>query len=139
MSTDEKINTLLASFNSFEDMQLKSLQRLEKLQKFEEDLESVKESQEEVTERALKRVKRDQLLQFQWEDHDRFNSDIQVHVASAYRQLEKLAPPDKEKPIVEKAIKELQEGASSLAEWKKRIWFADKEENGWDTVAEYAG
>jgi len=60
-------------------------------------------------------------------------------MVSASRQLEKLAPPEKEKPIVEKAIKELQEGASSLTERQKHICFADQAENGWNVVAEYIG
>jgi len=57
-------------------------------------------------------------------------------VALASRQLKKLAPPDKEKPIVEKAIKELQEGAPSSVERQKHICFVDQKENGWDAVAE---
>ena len=52
-------------------------------------------------------------------------------MATASRQLEKLAPPDKDKPIVEKTIKELQEGVSSLMERQKLIRFADRVENGW--------
>ena len=40
---------------------------------------------------------------------------------------------------MEKAIKELQEGPSSLVERQKHIHFADQEENGWDTVTEYIG
>ena len=141
MSTNQKIDALLASFNSFKDTQLKSLQMLEKLQKFERELESAKESQEEATEWALKRVKGDCPLQFQWKGQEqcRYNSNIEDLVASASRQLEKLAPPDKEKPIVEKAIKELQEGGSSLAERQKHIRFVNQAENGWDAVAEYVG
>ena len=143
LSTDQKLDALLASFDTFKDAQLKSQQMLEeKLRKFEVDLESTKESQEEATERTLKQIKRDRPLQFQWKGHEeqyRFNADVQDHVASASRQLEKLAPPEKEKPILEKAIKELQEGASSLAERQKHIRLADQAENGWDAVAEYIG
>jgi len=142
-STDEKLDALLAAFENFKESQSRSHHSLEeKLRKFEEDLESTKESQEEATERALKRIKRDRPLQFQRKGHEeqyRFNADIQDHVASASRQLDKLAPPDKEKPIVEKAIKELQEGASSLSERQKHICFADQAENGWAAVAEYVG
>jgi len=58
-------------------------------------------------------------------------------VASTSRQLDKLTPPEKEKPIVEKAMKELQEGASSLVERQKHTHFADQAENGWDSVNEY--
>jgi len=50
-----------------------------------------------------------------------------------------LAPPEKEKPIIEKAIKELQECVPSLTERQKHIRFADQAENGWDAVAEYIG
>ena len=143
LSTDQKLDTLLAAFENFKDSQQKNHQSLEeKLHKFEADLESTKESQEEATERALKRIKRDRPLQFQRKGHEeqfRFNADIQDHVATASRQLEKLAPPDKDKPIIEKAVKELQEGASSLAERQKLIRFADRAENGWDAVAEYVG
>ena len=60
-------------------------------------------------------------------------------MALASRQLAKLAPKNKEKPIVVKTIKELQEGASSLAERQKRICFVDQVENGWDAVVEYVG
>jgi len=60
-------------------------------------------------------------------------------VASPSRQLEKLAQPHKEKPTVEKTIKELQEGISSLEERQKHIRFVNQAENGWDVVAEYVG
>ena len=40
---------------------------------------------------------------------------------------------------MEKAIKELQEGASSLVERQKHIHFVYQAESGWDTVAEYTG
>ena len=143
LTTNQKLDTLLAAFENFKHLQQKNHQSLEgKLHKFEADLESRKESQEEATEQALKHIKRDCSLQFQQKGHKeqfRFNADIQDHMATAFRHLEKLAPPDKDKPIVEKAIKELQEGASSLMERQKLIRFADRAENGWDTVAEYVG
>ena len=143
LSTDQKLDALLASVDSFKDSQMKSQQTLEeKLQKFDAELESTKDSQEEATERALTRIKRDRPIQFQRKGHEeqyRFNADIRDHVAAASRQLEKLAPPEKEKPIVEKAIRELNEGASSLAERQKHIRFADQAENSWDAVAEYIG
>ena len=87
LSTDQKLDALLASFDTFKDAQLKSQQTLEeKLRKFEVDLESTKESQEEATERTLKQIKRDRPLQFQRKGHEeqyRFNADVQDHVASA--------------------------------------------------------
>ena len=36
-------------------------------------------------------------------------------------------------------MKELQEGASSLAVRQKHIHFADQAENGWDAASEYLG
>ena len=84
----------------------------------------------------------DRPLQFQRKGHEEqycFNVDIQDYVASASRQLEKLVSQDKEKPIVEKAMKELKEGSSSLAERQKHIRFADQAESGWDVVTEYIG
>ena len=110
--------------------------------KFKVDLKATKESHEKATERALKCIRMDQSLQFQRKGHEEqyhFNADIQDHLVSASKQLEKLAPQDKEKPIVEKAMKELKEGLSSLTERQKRIRFADQVENGWDAVAKYIG
>jgi len=75
-------------------------------------------------------------LHFRHKEQYRFNADIQDHVASVASQLEKLAQPGKEEPIVEKVIKELKEGPSFLAE---NIHFTDQAENSWDTVAEYMG
>ena len=55
---------------------------------------------------------------------------------SVSRQLEKLAPPDKEKLIVEKAIMELQEGASSLAERQNSSNLRTKQ---WDVLQSMYG
>ena len=71
------------------------------------------------------------------EEQYRFNANIQDHVAS--RQLDKLTPPEREKLIVEKAMKELQEGASSLVVRQKHVHFADHAENGWDAANKYLG
>ena len=90
--TDQKIDALIASFD-FKSSQLKSNQSLEEeMGKFKADLEATKESHEEATEQALKRIRMDQSLQFQrkgYEEQYHFNEDIQDHVASAFRQLEK--------------------------------------------------
>ena len=40
---------------------------------------------------------------------------------------------------MEKALRELEEGASSLAVRQQHIRFADQSENGWDAVTEYIG
>jgi len=133
MSTaEEKLDALLAGFDGVK----------EKLGKLEADLAATKESQEESTERALKRIRRDRPLQFQRKGHEeqfRFNLDVQDHVAAAANHLGKLAPSEKDKPIIERALKELEEGSSTLAERQKHIRLADQSENGWDAVAEYIG
>ena len=138
-----KIDALIASFNNFKSSQLKSNQSLEEeMSKFKTDLKATKESHEEATEQALKCIRMDRPQQFQRKGHKeqyRFNADIQDHVAWTSRQLKKLAPQDKEKPIVQMAMKELKEGSSSLAERQKHIRFADQAENGWDAVVEYIG
>jgi len=132
LSTDQKLDSLLAGFAEVK----------QKLGKLEADLAETKESHEESTERALKRIKRDRPLQFQKKGHEeqfKFNLDVQDHVSAAASHLGKLAPSEKDKPIVEKAIKELEEGASTLAERQKHIRLADQSENGWAAVAEYIG
>ena len=78
-------------------------------------------------------------IQFQRKGHEekyRFNANIQDHAALASMQLEKLASQEKEKLIIDKSMKELKEGSSSLAE-RKHIRFVDQAENGWDAVIEY--
>jgi len=65
MSTDEKLDTLLALFDSFKESQIKIQKTAEdKLQKFKGDLEAMKASQENATERALQRIQRDRPMQF---------------------------------------------------------------------------
>ena len=122
MSTDEKLDTLIVAFSSFKESQEQSHKTLEtKLQNFESKLTAAKESQGEATKRALKRIKQDRPLQFQRKGHEEqfhFNLDIQDHVSTAAGHLGKLTPSEKEKPIVEQALRELEEGASSLAEGK---------------------
>ena len=54
-STNQKLNALMESFNSFKDTVLQWHELLErKMNKFEGNLEAAKESQEEATEWALK-------------------------------------------------------------------------------------
>ena len=78
-------------------------------------------------------------LQFQRKGHKekyQFNANIQDHAALASMQLEKLASQEKKKLIIDKSMKELKEGSSSLAK-RKHIRFMDQAENGWDAVIEY--
>jgi len=70
LTTDQKLDALLASFDTFIESQLRLQQTLEeKLQEFEVDLKSTKESQEEAMERVLMLIKRDHPLQFQQKEH----------------------------------------------------------------------
>ena len=61
-------------------------------------------------------------------------------MASATTHLMKIQPAsDKDKATLEKAKKELEEGASALVERQKHIRIADQSEHSWETVAAYIG
>jgi len=104
LSTDQKQDSHLAGFAEVK----------QKLGKLEADLET-KENHEESTERA---IKRDHPLQFQKKGHEEQFKDVQDHMSAVASHLGKLAPSEKDKPIVDKAMKELEEGASTLAKGK---------------------
>ena len=114
-----------------------------KLQKLEEDVAASQELQEDATERAVKRLRRDKPYEFRRKGHEeqyRFNSGIADHVAAATTQLDKIQPAsEKDKATIDKARKELEEGACALAERQKHIRIADQSEHSWETVAAYIG
>ena len=101
------------------------------------------ELQEDATERAVKHLRMDKPYKFRRKGHEkqyRFNSGIADHVAATTIQLEKIQPTsDKDKATLDKARKELEEGASALAERQKHIRIADQSEHSWETVAAYIG
>ena len=99
--------------------------------------------QEDATERAVKRLRRDKPYKFRRKDHEeqyRFNLGIADHVAAATTQLDKIQPAsEKDKATIDKARKELEEGACAPAERQKHITIADQSEHSWETVAAYIG
>ena len=61
-------------------------------------------------------------------------------MAVAATQLTKIQPAsDKDKAILKKVKKELEEGASALAQRQKYIRIADQSEHSWEMVAAYIG
>ena len=61
-------------------------------------------------------------------------------MAAATTQLEKIQPAsEKDKATLEKAKKELEEGACAMAERQKHIRIADQSEHSGETMAAYIG
>ena len=104
LMTDQKLDALIKSVSELKKSQDSSHKESEdKLQKLEE-------LQEDATERAVKRLRRDKLFEFQRKGHEeqhRFNSEIADHVASATTHLLKIQPAS-DKVTLEKAKKELE-------------------------------
>ena len=144
MSTEQKLDELIQSVSALQKTHDESHKQLEgKLQKLEADVAASQALQEDVTERTLKHLRRGKLYEFRRkgsEEQYRFNSEVSYHVASAVSQLSKLQPSsDKDKAIIEKAKKELEEDGTALAECQKHIRIADQSDHSWETVAAYLG
>ena len=143
-TTDQKLDVLIKSVSELKKSQDSSHKELEdKLQKLEDDVAASQELQEDATERAVKRLRRDKPFEFRRKGHEeqhRFNSEIFDHVALAATHLKKILPAsDKDKAILEKVKKELEEGASALVECQKHIRIAVQSEHSWEMVAAYIG
>ena len=136
---DEKLDSLLKSVAEIQKAHVESRQDLEsRFARLEED---VKSSQLEATEKAVKKVKRERPLEFKKKGHEEqyyFNQDISDCIIAATQQLGRINPSsDRDKALVEKTIKELEEGAASIAQRQKFIRIADQSEHHWQTVAAY--
>jgi len=146
-TTDQKLDKLKELFSKSIEALKKSQDENSKtmgnkLSKLEEDLPTTKAEQEDLTERALKRARRDRPLEYNWKGHEeqfQFNLQVQDNIKSASRHLDKLEAIDCEKAVIEKAKEELQEGATALADHQKMIRLANSSENGWGMVKEYKG
>ena len=140
LSTDQKLNALIISVTKLKKSQDSSHKELEgKFQKLKEDVAALQELQENATERAVKCLRRDKPYKFCRKGHEEqycFNLGIADHVAAATTQLDKIQPAS-DKATLDKARKELEEGACALAERHKHIRIADQSEHSWEMVAAY--
>ena len=144
MTTEQKLDKLIQSISALQKTHDESHKQLEgKLQKLEADVVASKALQEDVTERALKCLRRDKPYEFRRKGHEeqyRFNSEVSDHVASVASQLSKLQLSlDKDKAIIKKAKKELEEGGTALAERQKHICIANQSDHSWETGPAYLG
>ena len=140
-TTEQKLDTLLTSVTQMQEEQRAARKDLEdKIAKLEED---VKSSNQDAAERAVKKAKRERPLEFKRKGHEEqfyFNQDVGDCIAAATRHLGKIATPaEKEKAAMEKAVKELEEGAALIAQRQKFIRIADQSDHHWQTVAAYKG
>ena len=125
---DEKLDSLLKSVAEIQKAHAESRQDLEsRFARLEED---VKSSQLEATEKAVKKAKQEQPLEFKKKGHEEqyyFNQDINDCIIAATQQLGRINPSsDRDKTAVEKTIKKLEEGAASIAQRQKFIRIADQ-------------
>ena len=88
-------------------------------------------------------MRRDKPYEFHRKGHEeqyRFNLGIVDHVAAATTQLDKIQPAsEKDKAMLDKARKELEEGACALVKCQKHIRIADQFEHSWEMVVAYVG
>ena len=108
MSTDQKLDKLIQSVSALQKTHDERNKKVEgKLQKLEADVAASQALQEDVTERALKHLRRSKPYEFRRKGHEeqyRFNSEVSHHVALAVSQLIKLQPSsDKDKEGKERA------------------------------------
>ena len=132
-TTEQKLDTLLTSVTQMQEEQRAARKDLEdKIAKLEED---VKSSNQDAAERAVKKAKRERPLEFKRKGHEEqfyFNQDVGDCIAAATRHLGKIATPaEKEKAAMEKAVKELEEGAALIAQRQKFIRIADQSDHHW--------
>ena len=68
----------------------------------------------------------------------KFNQEVEESIASAKKELEKMAPSDTgERATLSRATELLEEGASALKTRQKHIKVADRSRFGWGTVRHY--
>ena len=139
--TEEKLDTLLRSVAALTESQATNQCELDaKLKKLEKDVAA---AQEDATERALKRAKRDRLIEFKWKGHQEqyeFNEGIKDRLEAVTKKIKRLTPrvPDDDtKKFPKEALDELQEGQHAIAERQKHIRIADQSEYHWRTVEAY--
>ena len=92
-STEEKLNAFIKSVADLTESQKTNQYKLDtKLKKLEKDVAA---AQEDATERAIKRAKRDRLIEFKRKGHQEqyvFNEEVDDHLEAAVKKIKKLAP-----------------------------------------------
>lgn len=127
-STNEKLDALLKSVAVLQQKHKTSCKDLEtKFAWLEEDIKS---AQQDPTKKMVKKTKQERPLEFKKKDHEEqyyFNQDISDCIALASKQLENINPvSDRDKAMIEKTIKELEEGAALISQCQMYIRIADQ-------------
>ena len=146
MSVDDKLDALMKSVSALSD-NLRSTQRnMEDTRKIMEDRltkfeQEVPAAQEDATERAIKKARRNQPLEFRRKGNEEqyvFNAGVGDRMEAAAKRVEKANPAtEKDVKILRDALEELKEGMGSLAERQKHIRIADQAKNSWKAVDAY--